>query len=726
MHVWILGASIFLQIVAAILALRIGHLTKRRSAWALIAVAIIFMGARRSVTFARVLMHEHSPPDMIAESIAFSISLLLVVGFAALTPELRRLRTVRERESRLGTVLENSLNEIYIFDATTLQFLQVNRGARVNLGYSMEELKSMTAVDIKPEFDRAKLEELVKPLRDGSVEYLSLHTLHLRKDGSTYPVEVNLQFSTEAKPDAFVALIADVTERHREETERRRLEVALEQADECITLLDSERRIQYANAAFIDLMGQPKHQLIGLPIEDAGHEGTFEIWGETARSLIDKHHWRGRVSHPIERGERVLDGTFGTFVGTGGDRQGYVGVVRDVTREVGLERELFHAQRMEAVGQLAGGVAHDFNNLLTVISGYADILRVKFGHDSSARKSVDLIARAAQRATLLTTQLLTFSRKNEPESRPSDVSCTLSTINDILSRLIEEDIEVVIRPDDQEAWIEVSPGQVEQVILNLAINGRDAMPNGGQLVIANRGVTFGLDEEVPCVELSPGSYVLLSVTDTGLGMDEKIRARIFDPFFTTKEPGKGTGLGLATVYGIVYAAGGAIRVDSTPGKGSSFDIYFPCFTGERAPEIDCDDPLPSELDIGTILLVEDDSTVRNLAQEVLESRGLQVVLASDGAEALELVQQRTTEFRLLISDCVMPHLSGPKLAVRVRELLPEIRIVLMSGYTGLHLEDSPDALPADVFLQKPFSPAQLLAAVQTAMSQAKTEPGRTK
>ena len=330
-----------LQFSAAVLAFRIGWLKGRRLAWSAIAVAILLMGIRRSVTLSRVILQDGVQPDLVAEAIALAISLLLVLGFWAIRPELRILRAAKERENLLGDILEDSLNEIYVFHAETLQFLQVNRGARENLGYSMEELRSITPVDLKPEFDLAAFEQAIEPLREGTSDVLHFSTEHRRKDGSLYPVEVNLQLSTTSLPHVFFAIIADVSARHRRDAELRRLEVALEQADEGITILDNECKIEYANPSFAALMQQPRQRLIGTIIDDLAVGDAVEMpFGEVARSLRAGNTWRGRLTLETKEATSILDTTFGTFRDEENSTRGFVGVVRNITREVGLEREL--------------------------------------------------------------------------------------------------------------------------------------------------------------------------------------------------------------------------------------------------------------------------------------------------------------------------------------------------------------------------------------------------
>jgi signal transduction histidine kinase len=379
------------------------------------------------------------------------------------------------------------------------------------------------------------------------------------------------------------------------------------------------------------------------------------------------------------------------------------------------QAQLTQAQKMEAVGQLAGGVAHDFNNLLTVISGRSHMFLARASKDDAARRDIELIVQTSERAAALTRQLLAFSRKQLLQPKSLDLNLLAGELAPMLRRLIGEHIELVLVPGADLGWVMADPGQIEQVIMNLVVNARDAMAEGGMLRIetGNRDVhetmTHG-QGQVP-----PGQYVTMIVQDAGCGMDSATLARIFEPFFTTKDPGKGTGLGLATVHGIVHQSGGCIGVDSAVGAGTTFTIYLP--RAAAPAEVAEAPPEPSALPRGheTVLLVEDEKEVRHLAVDVLKRCGYTVLETGDPLEALTLGDRHGGEVRLLVSDMIMPAMRGPALAERLLAGHPEMRILYMSGYTDDLIRPDGTINPPGAFLQKPFTPRSLARAVRNAL-----------
>jgi two-component system cell cycle sensor histidine kinase/response regulator CckA len=376
-----------------------------------------------------------------------------------------------------------------------------------------------------------------------------------------------------------------------------------------------------------------------------------------------------------------------------------------------LEERLRQAHKMEAVGRLAGGVAHDFNNLLTIIRGHSDLLLDRQGADDAYRRSLEQIQRASDRAVSMTRQLLAFSRMQVLQPRVLDLNAIVADMGKMLSRLIGEHIEYVFLPDAKLSAVKADPGQMEQVIMNLAVNARDAMSDGGKVTVHTCNVIFNAAQAALRPPMTPGNYAMLTVSDTGHGMDEKVKARIFDPFFTTKEVGKGTGLGLATVYGVVKQSGGFVWVESEPGKGATFEIYLPqALDKVDAPETQIK---PSALPRGseTILLVEDEEGVRELARRFLTGSGYSVLEAGDGAQALEVAARYDGTIHLLLSDMVMPRMGGPALVKQLRATRPDVKVLLMSGYSeysgGKNL--GPDETVA---LQKPFSLISLVKKVR--------------
>src|SRR3984957_5529036 len=398
------------------------------------------------------------------------------------------------------------------------------------------------------------------------------------------------------------------------------------------------------------------------------------------------------------------------------------GVMHDITERKRLEGELRHSQKMEAVGQLAGGVAHDFNNLLMLIQAHNEHLRDHLAADDPARKDALQIENAVTRAASLTAQLLTFSRKQVLRPEILDLNAVLADVGKMLHRLIGENIEVNIVPASSALRVKADPGQIEQVILNLAVNSRDAMPAGGRLTITARKVDLGENDSRNHEGAPAGKYVMLSVSDTGAGMDSETQAHIFEPFFTTKAPGKGTGLGLATVYGVVKQSEGWIWVDSKPGRGTTFQIYLPCVQEFVARESSLEEisldksqsnkkpttATVSSVDASlkgteTVLVVEDQDGIRDIVRESLRRNGYKVLIANDGDEALQMASAYADPIHLLITDLVMPNIGGRELAQRRTPLRPAMKVLFMSGYSEPTSSDIESASQSAPVLQKPFS-----------------------
>lgn len=390
---------------------------------------------------------------------------------------------------------------------------------------------------------------------------------------------------------------------------------------------------------------------------------------------------------------------------------------REIARREEVERELVQSQKMEAVGRLAGGVAHDFNNLLTVILGYGEILREQLQTDPEALESADEILRAGQRASALTGQLLAFSRRQIAVPRVFDLNQAVEQMQKMLRRVIGEDIELVIHTASELGAIVADPSHIDQVIMNLAVNSRDAMPDGGKLILETANVSLTHEYVGKYLNIQPGSYVMLAVSDTGTGMDEATQSRIYEPFFTTKGPGKGTGLGLSIVYGIVKQAGGEIMVNSELGHGTVFKIYFPM--SDEVPEEPSDiGPSRRGQGTGTILLVEDEDQVRSLTSSILSRHGYRVLAAASGAEALQIARDHSEPIHLLLTDVVMPGMNGAVLAQEMRALRPEIRILYMSGYTDASITGEAVFAGDVAYIEKPFTSAALQQKVQAAIRNA--------
>ena len=385
------------------------------------------------------------------------------------------------------------------------------------------------------------------------------------------------------------------------------------------------------------------------------------------------------------------------------------GVMLDITQRKQLESQLQQAQKMEAVGTLAGGVAHDFNNLLTVIKGYSRLVSEQVTGDEQVVRQVSEIEKAADRAASLTSQLLAFSRRQMIQPKVLSLNTVVSSMEKMLRRVIGEDVELITQLDPNIGNIKADPGQLEQVLLNLAINARDAMSKGGKLTFQTANNTLGAEFARENPGSQAGEYVMLAISDTGAGMDERTRARIFEPFFTTKDVGKGTGLGLAMVYGIVKQSGGYITVESSPGAGATFRIYFPQVAGSDHLH-DAQRPVRERFHgTETVLLVEDDDSLRELTRKILSGLGYNVLISSHSAQAEEVCRGFDGKIHLLLSDVIMPGAAGTELVTRLLPLRPEMKAILMSGYSDRGFEPGGVLAENLNFLQKPFSPHALAA-----------------
>ena len=378
------------------------------------------------------------------------------------------------------------------------------------------------------------------------------------------------------------------------------------------------------------------------------------------------------------------------------------GLMVDVSERRQLEDELRQAQKMEAVGRLAGGIAHDFNNLLTVIMGQTQLLRLRGERHTPQDGEVAVIEKAAERAAELTRQLVAFSRKQVLQPKVIDLNAVVTHVGTMLRRVIGERVELVMSLKPRLWHVKADPGQIEQVIMNLALNARDAMPAGGRLTMTTTNVTVEGTSQRQRALAPPGAYVALTVSDTGCGMDAQTQSRVFEPFFTTKEIGRGAGLGLSTVYGIVNQSGGAIRVDSEPGGGSTFTIYL-ARVDDPIPPLEPSRPTKALRGSETILVVEDEDEVRDVVLQALGINGYSVLQACDGREALAIADRQPGPIHLLVTDVVMPHMNGRELAEQLAPRRPEMKVLYMSGYTNDFVRSQPAGDQQPAFLQKPFS-----------------------
>jgi PAS domain S-box-containing protein len=528
-----------------------------------------------------------------------------------------------------------------------------------------------------------------------------------------------------------VVVFRDITERkYAEESlleSERKLQAITDAASDAIVLIDEEEKIVYWNPAACRLLGYQPEEIAGKSIIEVipprfreAHTKAFRRFVETGQgALLGKTYEVAALKKdgaeiPIElsiSGIR-LKGTWHS-----------AGVIRDISERKKLEQQLLQSQKMEAVGQLAGGIAHDFNNILSAIFGYGDILRIKMKKDDPLRANVEHLLEAANRAAHLTKSLLAFSRQQILHARPTNLVEVIRRVERLLRRVIGEDIELKTVFKQETATVNADGSQLEQVFMNLAINARDAMRHGGSFVIETD--TIELDDSFIRAHGygERGWYALVSVADTGTGMDEATRKRIFEPFFTTKELGKGTGLGLSIVYGIIKQHRGYINVYSEPGEGTTFRIYLPLITMEgesRTPAAGIpEEKLPGGTE--TVLVAEDDETLRKLSHTVLEEYGYRVIEAEDGADAVNKFLMHKDIIKLVILDMIMPKKNGREVYQEIKKVQPDVKALFVSGYTA-DKRISEELLERGVeFLMKPMSPMDLLKKVRAVLGSGSPE-----
>jgi PAS domain S-box-containing protein len=582
------------------------------------------------------------------------------------------------------------------------------------LGYdSCQELLGRNVWDFFS--DPADREQVSRALRQGKA-LANFEEPVRRKDGSSVWLLMNarLMEGPRGQPAIVQATLIDITERKQAEAERMLLMTAIEQSADGIVITDAQGTIQYVNPAFSRVSGYSREEALGKNprILKSGKQDEA-YYGKLWTTILGGEIWQDEIINRRSDGSLYPEQMTITPVrDQRGEITHFIAIKAEVTERKRLEQQLRQAQKMEAVGRLAGGVAHDFNNLLTIISGYGGLLLEHPGTVEPLRGYVNEIKNASGRAASLTRQLLAFSRQQVLAPRVLGLNAVVANIEKMLKRLIGEDIDLVTILGESLWPVKADPGQLEQVLLNLAVNARDAMPNGGVLTIETANVEMDSTSMQSHFPLPPGRYVLLAISDTGIGMDAETQARIFDPFFTTKEKGKGTGLGLAMVYGIVKQSGGYIWVYSEVGKGTTFKIYLP----RTEEEVDESGPgrsgFKAQQGTETLLLVEDEDAVRALVRNVLREKGYRILEASRGEEALELAEQYGEPIDLLLTDVVMPQMNGRELARRLANLLPQIKVLYISGYADNALWYQGGLDSGGAFLQKPFSPEALARKVR--------------
>jgi PAS domain S-box-containing protein len=630
---------------------------------------------------------------------------------------------LRESEQRYRSLFDRNPSPMWVYDFDSLRILDVNEAAVEHYGWSREEFLRLTIRDLRPPSEIAAFEAALARRRPGLT--VDGRFRHWRKDGTPMEVEITSQEVDFRGVKARLVLALDITARVRAEEDVQRFVSLVENSGDFIAMASLDWKLLYLNKA--------GRELVGLTTEgQVSHATVPDLWDAETRQTIEREvlpriaagqAWTfdGRLrpigtAEPVDvecsafgirdtRTDRVLAGAF---------------VLRDLTERMRVQEHLRQAQRMEAIGRVAGGVAHEVNNMMTVILGFCTFLSRSMTEEDSRQEDVGQIARAADRAADVSRQLLAYSRRQLLQPQVLELNAVLAEMESVLRRLMGEDREFVVRAAPQLGWVRTDRAQFEQVIINLALNARDAMPQGGRLSIETATVVLSGDDahRHPGTVVQPGPYVMVAVSDTGRGMDPATQAQIFEPFFTTKPVGHGTGLGLSTAYGIVKQSDGYIWAYSEPGKGTTFRVYLP-LVEESGERVSWTVPQPAPRGQGErVLVVEDEALVRDFASRFLNGEGYRTVEAADGHEAIALLQTDAGSFDLVLCDVVMPAMGGREFADQLARLRPGLPVLFMSGYTNDEIMRRGLLEPGAPFLAKPFSPETLAAKVRDVLEHA--------
>ncbi len=632
---------------------------------------------------------------------------------------------LKESEGLFRLLSESALTGVYLIQDGVFRY--VNEALASIFGYPVKEIiNRLGPMDLTYPEDRDLVAGNIRKRIEGGVRDIRYSFKGLRKDGTLIDVEVHgARVEYNGKP-AVIGTLLDITERKRAEEVRAFLANITEHATDAIEGMDMDTNIVSWNRGAEMLFGYSAQEIIGRP-----HSLIVPKEAQEAcRERFKKATMEGSVRAETERIKKdgrgfPVEMTLTALKDDRDEHTGFVCITRDITERKKLEEQLRQAQKMEAIGQLAGGIAHDFNNTLNVIIGFGNLIEMNMQEDDPNRVHLKEILEAGERATHLTHSLLAFSRKQIIDLRPVNLNEIIKDVEKFLMRIIGEDIELKtiltpppsapplkLRGGKGELTVLADRGQIEQIVMNLATNARDAMPDGGELIIETE--VIHMDEEYikrhGYGDL--GTYALLSVTDSGTGMDEKTRQRIFEPFFTTKELGRGTGLGLAMVYGIVKQHDGFINVYSEPQKGTTFKIYLPLIESEVEKTANTMPAAYPEGGTETVLVAEDDQAVRKLTRDILERFGYRVIAAEDGEDAIEKFMDNKEDIQLILLDVIMPKKNGKEVYEEIKRINPDIKTIFLSGYTAniIHkkgiLEEGLD------FILKPVSPKDLLRKVR--------------
>lgn len=640
----------------------------------------------------------------LATLLASGLLLLIGIGLSSAV-----LQQIRNSEEKYRNLINTANDGILVIDAQTRQILEANDKACEILGIPEAQLVGQSESQLYPAEDDSSSSYSLTP---GTVASARSREVNLRQsDGTPVPVEVSANATEWGGRPAVLGIFRDIRDRLEAAVILRRSEdrfsYLIQNLSDVITIVAVDGTMLYHSPSIERVAGYKPSELLGKSLLAFIHPEDEQ----SVRSALERVTLRVGSAAPPEYRFRRKDGAWIWLESVGNNLLndvavgGIVVTSRDVTGRRALEEQVRQAQKMEAVGRLAGGIAHDFNNLLMVIRGYAEIVMDEESATPPVRKSVETIVRTTESAANLTRQLLSFSRKHVFSPQVLDLNALVNQMSEMLLGVLRDEMEFVVELDPEGCCISADPGQVEQVIMNLVVNARDAMPAGGKLTLQTGHVSTDVVRAQRPYGLPRGNFVMLAVTDTGIGMDIDTQSRIFEPFFTTKRKDEGTGLGLSVVYNIVRSSGGHVRVLSEPGRGTTLRVYFP-----RAAVVALPQPVESPLKTArgggeTILVAEDQPDLRWMICQFLQQLGYSVLEAKDGGDAVALAEQYKGTIDVLLTDVVMPHLRGSEVARRLSASRPDMRVIFMSGYTEGEFGAAPteeDGGPGTMLLQKPF------------------------
>jgi two-component system cell cycle sensor histidine kinase/response regulator CckA len=637
--------------------------------------------------------------------------------------EIKRVEeALRESEALFRNLFEHHAAVQLIIDPDSGNIIDANDAAVEFYGWTLEQLQQRRIQDINTLSPEEINQEMKKARTNKRIHF---EFRHRRADRSIRDVEV-FSSNIEAKgKDRLHSVIHDITVRKQAEEALRFTQFAIDHMSDAAFWMTSDARLFYVNQAACRALGYSSDELVLMTVADIDPEFPMEIWSDYWNELREKRHFVFQTIHRAKDGRVYPVEIQANFVEFDG-REYNCAFARDITerKRVDEEREklqaqLNQAQKMESVGRLAGGVAHDFNNMLGAILGYTELGMIEVSPTDPIHGTLKDIQKAALRSADLTRQLLAFARKQTVAPKVLDLNETLKGMLKMLRRLIGEDIGLAWLPGKDLGWIRMDPSQIEQLLVNLCVNARDAIHDTGKITVETGAVTFDETDCAAHVGFTPGKYVLLTVSDDGCGIDAETLSHLFEPFFTTKEVGKGTGLGLATVYGMVKQNNGFIDVYSKPGQGTTFKIYLPRHATESGRTALMDASQPAARGHETILLVEDEPMILDITAKMLERQGYTVQAAATPGEAIRLAREHVGEIHLLMTDVVMPEMNGRDLAKNLLSLYPNLKRLFMSGYTADVIAHHGVLDEGVQFIQKPFSVQTLAVKVRGVLDEAK-------